>query len=348
MEETYKGGGYHYYYYYYETIEEVVKELLEYAGYVVNDQTIAGTEQNFTDLVLTKNDQSIYAVLKTSQELCANASMILATVNGLARRIVFYNQRANFTPVLIFVGIVDEDIKKKIATEELSSSVQIWDVRDLLSLTYDNFNLRNKFISALPFSIERYLPTNISADDSEETQKLKNLLWQVRNWKSPCDQGQTYEKLCFQVLNALFNDDLSKWYKQTRTEEQMFRFDLICKIKNEHHRDFWDMAERFFLTKYIVFEFKDYQNPISQREVFTTVKYLYATALRRIAILICANGINENAQRAIRGILRDEGKLILALDHSDLICMLQSKINHNAPSDYLSEKLDALLIELEK
>lgn len=337
-----------YYYYYYETIELVVKEILEHAGYVVNEQNQTSENGEFIDWTLLKNDQHFWAIIKSTQDLYANTSMLLATVTGIARRSVCYKSLKNYIPVLIFVGIIGDEIKDKIAKDELLSSVEIWDVRDLLSLVYDDFELRNKFIGTLPFSVERYLPENISDDNSEETCKLRKLLLEVQNWKSPNDQGRTYEDLCYRVLNALFSDDLSKWQKQSRTEERMFRFDLICKIKNEHQRDFWDMAERFFLTKYIIFEFKDYQEPISQREIFTTVKYLYKTALRRIAIIICANGINKTAEKAIYGILRDEGKLILALDHSDLISMLQSKLEHNEPSDYLSEKLDELLIELEK
>ena len=51
---------------------------------------------------------------------------------------------------------------------------------------------------------------------------------------------------------------------------------------------------------------------------------------------------------AIRGILREEGKLIISLSVDDLIAMLLMKKNNEDPAGYLSDKLDELLIDLEK
>ena len=108
------------------------------------------------------------------------------------------------------------------------------------------------------------------------------------------------------------------------------------------------MAEGYFSSKYIVFEFKNYSGMIGQREIFTTVKYLYKKALRGIAVIISTNGLDEHANKAVQGILREEGKLILSLTNADLIEMLKIKKNNEDPGDYLSEKLDMMLIDLEK
>ena len=71
-------------------------------------------------------------------------------------------------------------------------------------------------------------------------------------------------------------------------------------------------------------------------------------ALRSIAIIVSPNGFSENAEKAARGALREEGKLILALTNAELVQMLQMQDNGDDPADYLSDKLDALLIDLEK
>ena len=87
---------------------------------------------------------------------------------------------------------------------------------------------------------------------------------------------------------------------------------------------------------------------VTQNEIYTTEKYLYSKALRSVGIIISANGYNENAYWAAKGSLRENGKLILLLNTNDLIEMNQMKLKQNDPSVYLLDKLDELLLELEK
>lgn len=157
-----------------------------------------------------------------------------------------------------------------------------------------------------------------------------------------------YENLCTRVLKHLYHEDLTLWEQQVKSNSELYRFDLICKIKQGNQKDFWEMAERYFRSKYIIFEFKNYSGTVTQMEVTTTARYLYTKALRSVAIIVSPNGFSEHADKAARGALREEGKLILSLTNSDLIEMLQLPDHVNGPADYLSTKLDTLLINLEK
>jgi len=157
-----------------------------------------------------------------------------------------------------------------------------------------------------------------------------------------------YEKLCTRTLMRLFADDLTLWNEQAKSNSDLYRFDLICKIKRDNRKDFWETAEKHFNSKYIIFEFKNYADKVTQKEVYTTLRYLYATALRRVAVIISPNGMDAHADKAIRGALRDEGKLILTLTNRDLVEMLDWQKKGRLPADYLSDKLDELLIDLEK
>ena len=179
-----------------------------------------------------------------------------------------------------------------------------------------------------------------------EADKLRK---DIKKWQGGKQtNAAAYEKLCTRTLMRLFAEDLTLWNEQTNSNGNLYRFDLICKIKRDNHKDFWEMAERYFNSKYIIFEFKNYTGKVTQKEVYTTVRYLYPTALRRVAIIISPNGIDDHADRAIRGALRDEGKLIISLTNEDLVEMLRMKKDGEDPADYLSDKLDALLIDLEK
>ena len=224
-----------------------------------------------------------------------------------------------------------------------SSCIDISDSTEHINLQDSSFppipHIGTEHVDSLLHLLERHK----NSDSSE----LKNELHQWKGSKGT-SQSLLYEKLCTKVLKRLFSDDLSLWQTQAQSNGRLYRFDMVCKITRDNHKDFWEMAERHFHSKYIVFEFKNYSKKVTQMEITTTGRYLYEKALRGIAIIISPNGTNNNADKAIRGMLREEGKLILSLTNEELIEMLRMQDNGDDPADYLSEKLDALLIDLEK
>ena len=98
----------------------------------------------------------------------------------------------------------------------------------------------------------------------------------------------------------------------------------------------------------MIFEFKNYSEKITQKEIYTTERYLYAKALRSVAIIVSANGYEENAYWAAKGSLRENGKLIMLFDTKDLIAMNKMKIEQEDPANYLLDRFDDLLLNLEK
>lgn len=114
-------------------------------------------------------------------------------------------------------------------------------------------------------------------------------------------------------------------------------------------QDFFDTICKYFSTKYIVFEFKNYEKPITQREIYTIEKYLYEKALRKVAIIISRKGADKHAKMAARGSLRESGKLIICLSDEDLKAMLQiKKEGEKTTGGYLEDILDDMLMRLEK
>ena len=185
----------------------------------------------------------------------------------------------------------------------------------------------------------------LKEDDNE---KIKQLLQEVKDWEQDKKTSTEYEKFCTKVLKILFSNDLTLWREQQKTNDDLYRFDLICKIKDDVTSAFWKFIEEYFRSKYIIFEFKNYKDVITQKEIYTTEKYLYAKALRCVAIIVSCNGSDENAKKAIKGTLRENGKLILNLSNRDLVNMLEYELNGNLASEYLYNVLDEMLIELEK
>ena len=123
---------------------------------------------------------------------------------------------------------------------------------------------------------------------------------------------------------------------------------MICKIKNNVDDEFFTTIEKYFNSKYILFEYKNYDDLIGQGEIHSTEKYLYKTALRNVAIIITRRGINENGRRTIEGILRETGRLIIVLNDEDIKEMINLYNKNKEVSIILENKLDELLVHIEK
>lgn len=216
--------------------------------------------------------------------------------------------------------------------------------------------LKDQLLSLLEYSIADILPVepkgglfaNEITHFISKTSGTNELIERLKRWNPHSTESTEYEQLCLRILKNLFNNELSLWQEQEKSNDDLFRFDLICKIKDGEVSAFWSVLEDFFKSKYIIFEFKNYVDRITQREVYTTDKYLYHKALRGVAIIISCHGEDKNAQKAIRGTLRENGKLIVSVNNQDLIKMLEMKINDGVPADYLYDILDEMLIDLEK
>lgn len=151
-----------------------------------------------------------------------------------------------------------------------------------------------------------------------------------------------FEEQCEAVLKYLFPDDLSGWNRQLTTDDDLSRFDLICKIGSKD--DFWNALIQSFYSRYILFEFKNYKDPLPHGQIYTTERYLFPKALRGCCIIIARNGVSVQAITAAKGALRENGKLIIFIDEAELLTMLEMRDNGESPNDFLAEKLDDFLM----
>lgn len=256
--------------------------------------------------------------------------------------------------------------------------IAIWDVGNLLWLFNEFEDIKNNFIALLDYSIRDIepappewdmlyappeavpeempavsepVPESSGETGPEPAEQSEPLDWRKRlDGIAPGqDQCRKYESFCYDILKHTLGQYLTLWAMQPQTNDGLHRFDLCCKIKIDEDHDFFNTIARYFNTKYIVFEFKNYTAPLSQKEIYTTEKYLYGTALRKVAILVSRSGYDGHALQAAKGSLRENGKLILCLTSDNLLEMADIKAQGiDEPANVLSTMLDELLIHLEK
>lgn len=306
------------------------------------------------DILAKKQNINLYVETKALRQKVIDTKTVSSAIVSAS----LLTQESNSKFVLVVANRyslrVQEIIRK--------NNIIALDISNLLYIVQNNEILKSQLLAILEYSVDDIEPKKptelldllgtIHNDVDEkiipEKTVTENLIKEVQNWEPNDGESNGYEDLCIRVLKNLFAEDLGLWSDQQRSNEDLYRFDLICKIKDNIQVAFWKFIEEYFRSKYIIFEFKNYTKQITQREIYTTDKYLYAKALRCVAIIISCKGEDKNARKAVKGTLRENGKLILSISNKDLIMMLNGKIQGNSPAEYLYSMLDTMLVELDK
>jgi hypothetical protein len=154
-----------------------------------------------------------------------------------------------------------------------------------------------------------------------------------------------FEKACEDSLKLMFGTEFAGWRPQNEVDGGFHRMDVIARLVPTEN-PFWSTLASDFRTRYVIFEFKNYTDAISQDQIYTTEKYLFTAALRSVAIIVARNGVSESARKASRGSLREQGKLILCISMEQLCGMLLKRDGGGDPTDLLYEEQDELLMTI--
>ncbi len=234
--------------------------------------------------------------------------------------------------------------------EEFSSAylreIAIWDANHLLemALPYPDIyrDLEQLFeISTSPSGNSRYIQSNHGARIPNKGEQLAKKLKTISPGKA---EALEFEKACINSLRYIFDSDLHGWHEQNTTEDDLHRRDLICRILP--NSEVWRLMLTDIRSRYVIFEFKNYTAPITPQEITTTERYLFPAALRTVAIIISPKGCSASAEKAIKGAMREQGKLILSLTVAEIEKLLTSKDKGEDPNTYLFERVDDFLMRL--
>lgn len=135
--------------------------------------------------------------------------------------------------------------------------------------------------------------------------------------------AKAYETICRDIIEYLFGDDLRDVRSQKRTADNLNVYDLVYRVSPKH--PFWVTLTRDFRARVVLFECKNYGKPIGAMQVFTTERYLSASALRPVCFVLSRKAAHPHAVQAASGAMRESGKLLVFLSDDDLVKMLKAK-----------------------
>ncbi|EQB0423526.1 hypothetical protein ACSVI9_06325 [Pseudomonas aeruginosa] len=233
-------------------------------------------------------------------------------------------------------------------------TVEVWDETKLFEMAApfpEILTLFEEIFEAdTPKSVETLSissPTPIPDADvlASEPKKGKVLAEALAAIERGRDMATDFENACINALKYLFEKDLHGWHEQSRTVDTLHRRDLVCRIMAKA-AEVWRLMLEDLGSRYVVFEFKNYSKPITQNEIVTTERYLYPSALRKVAIVISHEDCADSAKLVIAGAMRENGKLIIPLSVPEIIDLLNTKDEGSDPNTYLFERVDQFLLGL--
>lgn len=340
----------------YKEFEVIVKQIL-----FANNFKVETPAENSYDLLAKLNNTLVYVEVKLYTNKLPRLDLLRTACSKLLSR----KDNANAKLLLVVSSYVTPSLKEEIFKE---FGIIIWDIRALFALAFDHaeiyYDLESILVQALKAQVSEYaivdtefkasiIPSLVSARTRVKQKAVKtkgaDLCKELNAIKPGKLDSALYEKKCIEILKYLFDNktDLTLWAEQNTSDDGLNRNDLLCRIIS-YEKNFWEELSNDFHTRYVVWEFKNYEDKIKQGQIFTTEKYLFLTALRSVSFIIARVGADDNAIKAAKGALKEAGKLIVVLDNNDVCKMLTLKDNGDEPSIVLRQVIDEVLIKLNR
>jgi hypothetical protein len=313
--------------------EDLVAELFRQLGYEVELQAIAAGVR--VDLLVGRD--GILSPVEVISSRLVNLQQLLQ--KGARLHSIAQSDPRYVSPIVAVLGSLTPQAKHW-AAERFDT--RVWDISVLLQKATpfrELYQKLNAFIGGDEKVGSKLLPDQGQRD---ATLRLIGRLneHEEQGVLSPAE----YEQLCQEAVTFLFDPDLYGFERQAKTSDGSNRYDFICRIRPGN--PFWDTLRTDFRTRSILFECKNYGQPITADQVYSTERYLFSGALRTVCFLISRKGPDEGCKRAAQGALRESGKLVLLLSNRDLVEMLQLKTEEDGPTSYLDEKIWQFIITL--
>ncbi len=298
------------------------------------------------DVTAEFNNQKYIFEFKTYRTKYIESSLIKSCCHLLKSHT---NDNTLIHNILIINAKIDEELKQEILNE---TKIEIWDLSNLIYLCKQNEELIQKLVKYTPYPISDikgiepilFKPDFKNDYNIHEKDYYQEFKQRLENCPEGIKDNKKFEKICTDIINYLFGTEFFQTDTQHKTNDKLFRMDMICSLKGT--TEFWKFLMQFYNTKFVVFEFKNYSEQIDQNIIFIASKYLFPEALRNVAFIISRHGLHKNAELIINSKIKNEKKLIISLTDEDLLIMLAYKSNGQDPSDYLLAKVEKMLMSL--
>lgn len=261
--------------------ENFCREMFKELGYNLdNNNTFRSGKSNYRpDIIISNNDISVIIDVKIYRTIRPDYSMLTRVAGQLKS---FSLTKSNTQLVILIANSVNEDIKNQI---KASFGIVIIDKTIIENSIQEYPSLLNSFYyftSCIPQPLNpsqstekinqiiKIPPQNSTINKIIYNQQYQTFEKQLKNIKPGKKDASKYEQIMTDILKYLFEKDLAIWATQLMTDDGLYKYDLVCRINPGN--TFWDSLISDFHSRYVVFEYKNYNEPIKQTQIYTIEK----------------------------------------------------------------------------
>lgn len=212
--------------------------------------------------------------------------------------------------------------------------LEIWDKDDLNKLLTKYPKIQKEFLNLMDAQqkASHGLP-------KEEIPKKENVLIEkLRNIRPGRSEWRNYEDVCIEILTYIFTPPLSPPTIQSRSEDGLDRRDAIYAIRPGNQ--IWDALRTECRTRFVVAEFKNFEDGPGQQEVESLQQYLFPKAMRSFGILCSRKKPTDSALLARRRAWVENEKLIVILSDEGMVDLVNAKDSGNDPAELIDAQLE--------
>jgi hypothetical protein len=308
----------------------LIHDLLQNLGYrVVTEPMEADTRIDFLAYFPTTSPDSI-----TSEQVWVVEVKYrnLAGKLGIAtlHQIYAYSKKLKASKALLVTNFTLSSDAQLFATN--NNELEIWDVDKLLTLLDQFPELRQKYSDVIP-------QLDSAIDEEELADKTlggeHELIRELRGL--PTGDVKAYEGLVKRILEFCFHDEFSPFVvkEQVKTYNEKRIRDFIIDNRNSKMK-FWNDLKWVRKVEKILFDAKNYKNPVEYREISDTLRYLKNEAFGHFMIIISRQGVKDYEE--IIEDYSDEGQIILFLSDDDLTKIINLKREGKSPTLLLEDR----------
>jgi hypothetical protein len=240
--------------------------------------------------------------------------------------------------LLIVSMLLPQALKHELAQRE---NISVWDGSYLNELLELHPDIRRDFQILL--DAQAATRRGVGQDVPLEP-RAQELITRLESLPPGRDHWRDFEELCVEILTYALFPQLGVPVVQSRSEDGLDIRDAVFPISAPD--SFWDEIKQTCSSRFVVAEFKNYTESISQREVESIQQYLYIKARRMFGVLCTRKQPAESAMLARRRAWVESDKLIVICSDDELKDLIRARSYGERPTDVFDAQLQEFFLRL--
>ena len=213
----------------------LVEKVFSDSGYDTNRnirKPLKDQASRDVDFVATSDNNSYYVEAKYSMQ---KHIVDLSRYENTIRILVDLASPDQAIPVLVIMAIIDSKCKAKY--EKVYKGLIIIDVSNLL-FGIQGTKLHNELMAFLPYSVDDIVPREgkLNLSFLEHSMLGAGYAEKLDNCPAGKEGASQFEKICTEMLKYAFDRELALWKEQNTSNNELYRFDLLCRIKDDNEK----------------------------------------------------------------------------------------------------------------